>query len=46
MDSLINFAILRNPVNWLIVITILVFVSFAGFTVWNASKNGLAIGNL
>ena len=44
MDSFLNFQILFNPLNWLIVVLILIFVSFGAFTL---SKNtGVLLPNL
>ena len=35
MDSIINFRILGEPVNWLIVTLVLVFVAYGAFAISN-----------
>lgn len=44
MDSILNFAILGDPVNWLIVVFVLIFVAYAIFVVSNNS--GLVLPQL
>lgn len=40
MSSIINFAILGNPVNWMIVVMVVIFAAYAAFVI---SKNTGAV---
>lgn len=33
----INFDILGNPINWLTIVIVLIFVSYATYTLWEIS---------
>lgn len=35
MDSWINWQLLAHPLNWVIVVLILIFMSFGAFAVWH-----------
>lgn len=38
IEKVVNLDILLNPINWLIVITVLVFASYSAYVLWsNAS---------
>jgi hypothetical protein len=45
MDNVLNMTILANPINWLIVVMILIFVAYGAFVVYsNASSLTPKIG--
>jgi hypothetical protein len=37
MGGFLNFRILENPVNWLLVIVVLLFVSYSAFAIYSNS---------
>lgn len=35
MNAFINTAILFDPLNWIVVVLILLFVAYGGFVIWS-----------
>ncbi len=44
VDLPLNWQIIGNPMNWLMIVIILLLVSFSAFTVWNNASLWPEIG--
>ena len=40
MESFINTEILFDPINWLIIVTVLVFVFYGAYIIWTNATTG------
>lgn len=38
IENVVNLDILANPINWLIVIVVLIFVSYAAYVLWSNAQ--------
>lgn len=38
LEQVVNLEILGNPINWLIVVVVLIFTSYAAYVLWSNAK--------